>query len=382
MAPNDCTAPSGTIIDELATYGVEVIYDGDFYDEIKDQELGNLLSGIERTADALEILGVSGNSRQDRFRSAFISSTVGGADLTITFLRLPPSDTSPPPNTPFGDYYSGSDFSVSVNCLMNDAEDNISETKRGYVVACRRFEGGYRWSPQPIPAPANWDDGLLTTEAVIHELGHIIDTRFSVGTNIHSDPLYDCREGSFDNPVMDSVNPVGGRIIRGLEGWGSYSESNSRAEISQFQQNPSATRIETTADMFLNWVFRITTDQNGYFNPDLVRNPPSGMNGQDYLCGYRTASIRPGTLTTFLDGDEGSLLSGLAIQLAHDTALTEWDNTLWTGFLNTDANGLLYANDQRNSQGVITDRREYLPGNARYVRTHNALKDSLSSVIP
>lgn len=50
---------------------------------------------------------------------------------------------------------------------------------------------------------------------------------------------------------------------RGQRGWGTASQNPSPPPVqrlSQFQQNPEDSPVEAAADMFLNWVYRRTSD--------------------------------------------------------------------------------------------------------------------------
>lgn len=351
---------SSTTTPTLADYGIQLQYDGDFWGSVQQQETMNVLAGVQLIAEALELLGVPGNTPQERFKAVFVQSQQGNPDLVITFLRLPPSDQPMPSGTSYTYYYNA----ISVNCLMNDVDDGIPETPQGYVIACRGFQTSTSWNP-PGGVPGY---GILTTEAVIHELGHIIDARTgtSLRQNITGRDLFDCRR--LNLPTMGYVNSIGLESRRGLEGWGSYSTGPS--DVTQFQQNPTDSIEETTADMFLNWVYRITTDTAGYFNPNLVSNPPLGLKPQDYLCGYTQPDPTRPNILPIGDGTN-------RIQLAYDPSKTEWEFTTWTGFLNVDQTGNLFAETIRDGQGNAIARREHLPGNARYVRTHTSLKVAL-----
>jgi hypothetical protein len=254
LGDTTCASPSPEVIPgggvTLADFGVEVQYDGDFWNSVQQQETANVLEAVQLIAEALRILGVPGTTPQERFRSVFVRSQQGGNDLTITFLRLSPADQPTPEGTPYTFYYN----SVSFNCLMNDVEDNTPETAPGYVIACRGFQSSSSWSPGGIPGY-----GRLTTETIIHELGHVIDARtrtaqvgMSLRQEITGNNLVDCRADGVNNPIMAFANRLGVSNPRGFEGWGSLSTSST--DVSRFQQNPTADAAETTADMFLNSV--------------------------------------------------------------------------------------------------------------------------------
>lgn len=70
---------------------------------------------------------------------------------------------------------------------------------------------------------------------------------------------------------------------RGQRGWGSVDPTADNGQsISLYQQNPSDQPVEAAADMFLNWVYRRTTDTAP---TNISADPLSGITPQD-TCNY------------------------------------------------------------------------------------------------
>jgi len=137
-----------------------------------------------------------------------------------------------------------------------------------------------------------WYGGVpVTQHTAVHELGHFFNNRSDIG-GAATESLYSRMEGA---AVTDSLSAIvfGNRIVevsgvdqndwaRGERGWG----SGPSATKTTFQQNPfmvddwrpttttedKVTEIdEATADMFLNWVYSVATDNNeGFQNTSWV----------------------------------------------------------------------------------------------------------------
>jgi len=270
----------------LASYGISLISDGQAWVAAEET---NILNGANRVSDALSLFNTAGATPSDRFK------TVMGTN--ITFLRLA---SNQPQGTSYGVYYKTPDGF----CEVWDPTDVISTI----VVACRGF----------MLQTNSWiTNGLVTEYAVVHELGHVLDIRS--GTDLRGYVgntsrffLADC-SGS---RVMGVSS--GASWARGQRGWGSSDpDTGSGQEISQFQQNPydQMSDVEAAADMFLNWVYRRTTDA-----------APTGI----------TSNFDPLT----------------ADSPAPQAACNYPDSGTWIGFRNIDRFGMLQATEK--------------PGNVRY----------------
>ncbi len=106
-------------------------------------------------------------------------------------------------------------------------------------------------------------DGLVTEYSVVHELGHVLDLRsnLTLRNYVGSIELFlaDCQT---PNTRVMGVG-FGTGWNRGQRGWGTASQNPSPPPVqrlSQFQQNPEDSPVEAAADMFLNWVYRRTSD--------------------------------------------------------------------------------------------------------------------------
>lgn len=231
--------PTPTPTPALSDFGV-MLYDEEGQ-RWNPTEVSNILAGVNRIADAFSRFQALGNTGPQRFRLV-IGESVG-------FLRL----ANPrPSNTQYGIYHNEFDNKqiVSGYCQVFGASAVIPTI----VVACR----------SAITNSSVWvTNGLVTEYSVVHELGHVLDLR--------SDLVLRGYVGSNELFLADCSTPItrvmgvssGTSWNRGQRGWGTASVNpvpppNQR--LSQFQQNPEDTPIEAAADMFLNWVYRRTTD--------------------------------------------------------------------------------------------------------------------------
>jgi hypothetical protein len=227
--------PTATPMPTLSSYGISLVSDGLQWDVI---EATNILNGANRVADAFSRFQVFGNTLPDKFKTVMGSS--------LTFLRL--AETQPV-NSPYAVYYGTN----AGNCEVWDPTVVIATI----VVACR----GY------MRQTDTWiTNGFVTEFAAVHELGHVVDIRSGIQlrTIVGSTNLFlgDCN--------VNTTYPEGERVMgvvstweRGQRGWGSTDpDSGNGQEISQFQQNPynQTDGVEAAADMFLNWVYRRTSD--------------------------------------------------------------------------------------------------------------------------
>ena len=239
------TTPTPTPL-TLADFGITLIADDPVNQPWASAEQANILTAANKVSDALALFGTLGNTNPDKFK------TIMGT--TLTFLRL---DEVRPSNTLYGAYYDVFDAQNPSTgyCQVFDPTTVITTI----AVACRGA----------MLQTSNWiTNGLVTEYAVVHELGHVLDIRsgnqlrgFIGDTNLF---LGDCNitpEFPEGERVMGVVS--GGVWLRGQRGWGSTQpDSGDGQEISQFQQNPydQTNHVEAAADMFLNWVYRRTTD--------------------------------------------------------------------------------------------------------------------------
>jgi len=241
--PTPTPVPAG-----LSDYGIELREDGLLWSASEKQAL---LVGVERVADVFTRFGVLGSTPPLRFK------TVMGE--WMVWLRL--AETQPA-NSPYAIYYD----TAAGECKVHDPIPSVINT---LVVACRGF----------MRQTNTWiTHGEVLETAVVHELGHILDIR-------SGNQLRSYVGASFMLP--DCKSPVPERImgtsagntpwLRGQRGWGSAIPlGDDQQSISQFQQNPANSDIEAAADMFLNWVYRRTSDAAPSNLPsDFVPNAPS-----------------------------------------------------------------------------------------------------------
>jgi hypothetical protein len=270
VAPTVTPTPTHTNTPSLIDYGITLVNEtaaGGQY-SWSEQEVANILAGAAIVSDALTRFGTMGSSPAARFR------TVMGNGPVI-FLRL---REWPPSGTMYANFYDQTRPGLcSVFGPMTFFPDDNSQS---VVIACRGF----------MRQTDTWiTNGVVTTVAVVHELGHVLDIRSDrqlrgyVGSSSLS--LQDC-----NGPRVMGVAPED-VWRRGQRGWGSTAPDRvDGQEISQFQQNPYDQRshIETAADMFLNWVYRRTSDaaptgipvgfvpSDGTAPPDACAYPLSG----------------------------------------------------------------------------------------------------------
>lgn len=125
------------------------------------------------------------------------------------------------------------------------------------------------------------------SETIIHELGHVFDgmatnnqlTESVANTNASpikdrppmncAPPFAECPPGTIDSYVVMGIQNIEGygrTWVRGVRGWGS-SPPTSTAALTRFQQHYVGSapyshlysvQLETAADMFLNWTYRMT----------------------------------------------------------------------------------------------------------------------------
>jgi predicted outer membrane repeat protein len=142
---------------------------------------------------------------------------------------------------------------------------------------------------QPIIISCFYNNLAITEYTMVHELGHVFNFRSRQnGKKSFFEYIDDTNKGT--DYIQDSQRklPVMGRFIspggsadwrRGTRGWGTGPDTS----ITSFQQHPpSVTQFlnddrntqvdETSADMFLNWVYRIS-------DPNLPISSPTSLTG-------------------------------------------------------------------------------------------------------
>lgn len=166
--------------------------------------------------------------------------------------------TIKPPQTLFRGVMTPAEPDYFMFRRISGAQCEVAGENR-VVVDC-----GYMQNP-PIPSSGpHWTpNGLLTSEAAIHEMGHVFDIRTSMylRSQVSGASVLDCRQVISNAVPFVVFGNSGEGWIRGQNGWGdSALNASGTAQISQFQQNPAAEDYETAADTFLNWVYRRTSD--------------------------------------------------------------------------------------------------------------------------
>ncbi len=347
-----------TTIEDIRDYGVDIRAEEDLREDPQgnivphfgweDAELDQILLGLQRTADALQLTGVQqGRPRFIAFRTVMIcgitssdpqkecNNGAGGSAVPdyMLFIRLPRTEVS---GSWYHTYYEEYTVDADGNTVPNNNfvnEDGCKTIQGGGTelyprrVACR----GNLYNPTSTIG-SQYGAQIIDTHVVVHELGHVFDNRSgaaqgglleridigyvdpSGGPNFFdykSDSnarLRDCGFVTFqgqqvrilymtdeDIQSYNNANPRDGLQrysigtimgdwtnndtsgwTRGTRGWGTILDTNS-PYISDFQINPSEDSVsdnpntlttnetvfdeqsEAAADMFLNWVYRITS---------------------------------------------------------------------------------------------------------------------------
>lgn len=276
--PTNCTSSNLT----LADFGIVTVDNGRAW---TDGEKTNLLSGVERISEAFRITGIQGANSVEIFRNGMFLDT----GETIQFSRIPSTG--------------------------NSLDDYCEVTSVGqFVVTCR----GDLFNPD--------NSGDMIEQTAIHEFGHIFDLNSAGEGNRLRDliplpppdgDIEDCSRAT----VFGLFNNA---FARGSRGWGTASGG-----ISLFQINPLNTPEEAVADMFLNWVYRRTTDkENTYFDP--VNDDPCMENSKN------------------------------------DNRTWQDVDTSWEGFRNIDGTGQFDLRCLGADTCEEVDKIPALPGNVRY----------------
>lgn len=251
------------IIPQLANYGIEILEDGQNWTEY---ELRSILAGVLHTAESFSIMGVQGTNRVERFRHVLLSE--GKPELLFARLGKTPTTTE-------GQYFIDSEGGIG--------EGNCKSFSGEYLaIVCRgRIENDEINDNNPEVA------GEASQYTFVHELGHLFDVRageknpgnlssrmvVSNETNLGI-VISDCNNSK---SVVMGYYSIAQKWVRGSRGWGSSGSDRTNNlgtklnYYSDFQQNPftkfggndvdqSVLVVEVAADMFLNWVYRITTD--------------------------------------------------------------------------------------------------------------------------
>ncbi len=157
--------------------------------------------------------------------------------------------------------------------------------------------------PTPTPTPTPVPAGLSDYGIELQEDGQVWSASEKLALLVGVERVADAftRFGVLGStpPLRFDCSTVGGRImgvtsggtwLRGQRGWGSAIPlGDDQQSISQFQQNPTNSDVEATADMFLNWVYRRTSDSAP---TDLIPNfDPNGdvgtqLNQLSPACNY------------------------------------------------------------------------------------------------
>lgn len=300
-APFDTTVYSDRedYIESIREFGVDIR--GDTVNDIvlgwADDELQDIRSGLTRTSTAFALIGMLGDTISEGFRTIMICGNIDNnpdpqiacddvPDYAI-FLRLA---ATLPTGSPYANYYNTADTNAFVDngvCRTfpgSDVPDVNLVDATPAIIACREAE-------------PNEDPFDLTPQTVVHELGHLFDSRSQVSTGGslryrvryhlngygNTDDLNPAGQGilmrdcgfevdSDDNltgngrlvdlaPIRNtdtdpdnniSLSSIGHMMgvklndpwVRGRRGWGSYSPDY--ATLSTFQRNPGDIGLPTT----------------------------------------------------------------------------------------------------------------------------------------
>lgn len=205
-----------------------------------------------------------------------------------TLLDNYPGREAPDPETAFNRIIVESDpgylFLVRANVVSGEVEfphpffpddpaKNLSYDSALWGV-CTAFEGDIdAQNPQGIPQVivCNGDNYTVTEFTVVHEFGHLLDYRNEAenvlkasfeNITLTSCPTIEFTVGATPTALTYRIMGVEGNAWdRGSRGWGSG------PGFSAYQQHPSDDPtdeiLEATADMFLNWVYRVTSPNSG-----------------------------------------------------------------------------------------------------------------------
>jgi hypothetical protein len=191
--------------------------------------LNDILVGIEKTTEAFGLL-TNSPATPTLFRN----------------VMTPPEGITPPDQ--YYDYFRIVRVAAPDNCEVTG--NTLVEIRCGYMQ-----NNSSTWTPY----------GYLKPESIVHEFGHVFDIRSGsilrdeVGGGL-SGSILDCENFH----VMGPKKEDGYAWRRGENGWGSSAPHPTEEDTqtySRFQQNPidQGDHIETAGDMFLNWVYRITS---------------------------------------------------------------------------------------------------------------------------
>ncbi len=319
-------------IELIRDYGVDVRSCGLAWTQT---ELDEIHLGLVRTGQGFERIGVTGQNNFERFQNVMFTNAIFMSDVPDFMIlerisAVPPNITCDP--TEF-----------ALNYDENDTGDD--GIKNG---VCRTFHGSNTTTAgvthaTATPAEIACRGGVSVTQhTVVHELGHRFDNRTGFtdpgglsyriqnnltdyGINIpngHRDGngvMRDCSRFLNPNIAISDVPVVMGILNddwkRGRRGWGTWSDdiidSNgvvTGRRITQFQQHPAIDPepevdqvSEASADMFLNWVYRLTSDATvPSTTPDEACTSPVG-NGTQWE-GFQNLSGN----NTYDDGRSGN----------------------------------------------------------------------------
>lgn len=245
------------IIAELATYGVIAYADGLDETAIKSiagtslswtfgegqawtlEELQQALSAVQNTASAFNLLKNNDSSGINQTAKDLFKQIMGNSHMGYQFFLLRVKNTFG-----FGNH-SSCDPTASAGCTDNGNS----------AIAL------YGTFYDPVTNPAHYP--------IVHEFGHRFNNQSndSLRSSLQGAVVYDCVGDTEANTIVFGKSNNGTEWARGVRGWGT-----SGLTLSKFQQHPTddgapeqkgvtAVEIdETTADMFLNWVYRRITD--------------------------------------------------------------------------------------------------------------------------
>lgn len=282
-------------IENIRDYGIEIINDGLDW---TNTDLNEILLGVGTTGRAFTLIGVIGDNQQQRFRTVMFQGIPADEPDYIWLMRLA---ATMPENSPYQEYY---------------VEENDPENVPGGSGVCFTFQGLNPPAGRKPRAITCRGSLQITQHTIVHELGHIFDNRstrvtalrerlhdfedygrdidlntvvrdcgFELDQNGHYVTVPPQQVAGNDYPVMGAARGVDnegnpdGRWGRGRRGWESTPVTYPNPTPTTFQQHPESYTSdedregEAAADMFLNWVYRRTSDNT---------IPTGGANGACY----------------------------------------------------------------------------------------------------
>ncbi|MEP7289151.1 MAG: PA14 domain-containing protein [Chloroflexota bacterium] len=254
------------------TYKISIVNGGRAWDAT---EMTAINSGVAQIGHAFDLVSLKLKAPEAAFNQVMIENS----GTEILFIR-----TLTPPNT-FPTTVTINNYTYQYGTHKGQIAPTLTYNTGDIRNRCIAMQGGLVNNvllPDAVICSDLLTDhysgttftGLADTHTIIHELGHIFDYRTNNGL---SGPI-----GASTFSIVDCNNVlVMDKTRRGERGWGtgpSHYLNGSGAPaplITDLQQNPDNSAIESAADSFLNWVYRLTTSTTGAVNSCALNPTPA-----------------------------------------------------------------------------------------------------------